>query len=74
MSDKCFNKLVLCKYYNYTLNMYNVQGRLTRTFFKDRMFARGHHIQNLNLSGISAGVYIIRLHNQSGIKFIKMLN
>lgn len=55
----------------YTLKMFDLQGRLIKTFFENRRFARGHHLQNLDLLHVPAGTYILRLNNKA-IKFIKM--
>ncbi len=56
----------------YTLVMYDIQGRLVKTFFSNKTFGRGHYIESLNLSNIPTGTYIFKLNDKPTVKFIKV--
>jgi hypothetical protein len=56
----------------YTLVMYDIQGRVVKTFFSNKTFTRGHYIESLNLSNIPTGTYFFKLNDKPRIKFIKV--
>jgi phosphodiesterase/alkaline phosphatase D-like protein len=71
-SNTVIADLLLTGNQTYTLSMYDMQGRLIKTFFNNKTISRGHYTETLAITEIPSGTYVFKLNDLEGVKFIKV--
>ena len=66
-------KITLDKEKHYSFTLLNVYGQEIRMLNKDVSLLRGENVLNYDLSGISSGLYFIKIHNEESVSLHKIM-